>query len=219
MRDGKYTGLAVAVVLAGVLASCSGSGDRSGGGSGGSGDDRGGAALSVGKVKEMAADPGDTCPVSYDMAAATKAAGIKERVKKGKVEGESPDKSDPQAPLNSFRGALVNCAYRIGEERVHVFTVGTGKGTAVNVLLPQIQHDAGMDMEALKAYAAKANEAPRGKPLLTPSGNVASVRLPVAGKGDVALIFGIGDGGTEKSEVTKAQVTDVARELAVQAGS
>lgn len=207
MWNGKHTGLAVAIVLAGVLASCSDSGPGTGTGSG----DRGEAALSVGKVKEMAADPGETCPVSYDMAATVKAVGIGEPVKDGKVEGETADKSDPEAPLNEFQGALVSCGYSVGKEKARVFTVGTGKWTAVNVLLPQIQHDADMDMDELKSYADKANKATRGKPVLTPSGNVASVRLPVEGKGDIALILALGDGTTA---LTKAQVTDLAKELA-----
>lgn len=210
MWNGKYTGLAVAVVLAGVLASCSESGKGSGSGS----SDNGEAALSVAGIKKMAADPGDTCPVSYDMAAALKAVGVKEPVKEGKVEGETADKDDPRAPLTLFRGALVGCAYGVGKEKARVFTVGTGKGTAVNTLLPQVQHDSQMDLDAVQRYGERARKAPRGKPLLTSTGNVASIRLPVEGKGDIGLILAFGEGGTA---LTKAQVTDLTKELAAQA--
>lgn len=166
----KYKGYVVAAVIAGVLASCTGSHSGAGSGTGsGSGtasgpgsrsDDGSHAPLSVGRVKEMAADPGETCPVPFDMAAAAKSARIGERIRAGTVSGETADKSDPSAPLTLFKGALVSCGYGIGKEKAHVFTVGVGKGTAVGVLLPQVQHDAGMAMTELKAYAAEASKAP-----------------------------------------------------------
>jgi hypothetical protein len=161
----------------------------------------------------MAADPGESCPVPFDMAAAAKAAGVEERTEAGTVSGETADEGEPSAPLTLFKGALVSCAYGIGKEKAHVFTVGVGKGTAVGVLLPQIQHDAGMAMTELKSYAAEAAEAPDGKPLLTPSGNVAAVRLPADGKGDLALVVALGE---DRTALTKAQVTDLTGKLADQ---
>ncbi|WP_326690757.1 MULTISPECIES: hypothetical protein [unclassified Streptomyces] len=220
----KYKGYVVAAVIAGVLASCTGSHSGAGSGTGsGSGtasgpgsrsDDGSHAPLSVGRVKEMAADPGETCPVPFDMAAAAKSARIGERIRAGTVSGETADKSDPSAPLTLFKGALVSCGYGIGKEKAHVFTVGVGKGTAVGVLLPQVQHDAGMAMTELKAYAAEASKAPAGKPVLTPSGNVASVRLSADGKGDLALVVSLGE---DRTALTKTQVTDLTGKLADQA--
>ncbi|GAA2601161.1 hypothetical protein [Streptomyces axinellae] len=234
----KYQGFVVAAIIAGVLASCSGShsgsdsGSRSDSGAGSgsrakaglgsaSGPDSDAGShgpLSVGRVARMAAGPGATCPVRYDMAAAAKAAAVGKRVRAGTVNGETADRRQPGAPLTLSKGALVSCGYRIGQERARLFTVGVRKGAALDVLLPQIQHDAGMTMTELKGYAARASrgrasEAP-GDPLLTPSGNVASVRLPAEGKGDLALVVSLGE---ERTALTKAQVTDLTRQLADQA--
>ena len=239
----KYQGYVVAAIIAGVLASCSGShsgsdaesGSRSDPGSGsgfgsGSGakseagldsvsgpDSDGGSRgpLSVGRIEKMAAGPGAHCPVSYDVAAAAKAAGVEKRIHAGSVNGETADRGEPGAPLTLSKGALVSCGYRIGQERVRLFTVGVREGAAVGVLLPQIQHDAGMTMTELKTYASKApGAARRGEPLLTPSGNVASVRLPAEGDGDLALVVSLGE---DRTALTKAQVTDLTRKLADQA--
>lgn len=230
----KYQGFVVAAIIAGVLASCSGSGSGSDSGAGsgsgpgsrsraglgsasGPGPDGGSRGpLSVGRIEKMAARPGANCPVSYDVAAAAKAAGVGKRIRAGTVNGETADRGEPGAPLTLSKGALVSCGYRIGQERVRLFTVGVRKGTAVGVLLPQIQHDAGMTMTELKTYASKApgEAARRGEPLLTPSGNVASVRLPAEGDGDLALVVSLGE---DRTALTKAQVTDLTRKLAHQA--
>ncbi|WP_019358657.1 hypothetical protein [Streptomyces sp. AA1529] len=217
-------GLTVAVVIAAVLASCSGlgeDGDRGDDGNGDSGDGgRGGgraeksasAPLSVAAVGRMAAGPGSRCPVRYDMAGAARAAGVHGPVENGPVEGELPDAAD--SPLAQSDGALVDCGYRLGEEQVRLFTVGVAKGYAVSVLLPQIQHDAGILMDDLLDYAGRAQRAKRGEALLTSSGNVAAVRLPVTGEGDVALVLSIGEHRTRLSE---EQVTELATRLAKQA--
>ncbi|MFI7241015.1 hypothetical protein [Streptomyces qinglanensis] len=217
-------GLTVAVVVAAVLASCSGLGADGDGddGSGdgvrgvGRGDGRGeksaSAPLSVAAVGRMAAEPGSRCPVRYDMAGAARAAGVHGAVEDGSVEGELPDGAD--TPLAQSDGALVDCGYRLGTEQVRLFTVGVAKGYAVSVLLPQIQHDAGIPMDDLLDYAGRAQRAKRGEALLTSSGNVAAVRLPVTGQGDVALVLSVGEHRTRLSE---DQVADLATRLASQA--
>ncbi|MBQ1161382.1 hypothetical protein ACH4RA_11690 [Streptomyces smyrnaeus] len=212
-------GWTVAVVVAAVLASCSqrggddsGSGEERGGGANGRGKRHTSAPLSVAAVERMAAKPGPDCPVRYDVAEAAHAAGAKGAVTPGSVEGELPDGAD--SPLARSDGALVDCGYRLGKERLHLFTVGVRKGHAVNVLLPQIQHDARLPMDDLLSYADRAQQTKRGEPLLTPSGNVAAVRLPVSGEGDVALVVSIGDRDTR---LTRGQVTDLAARLADQA--
>ncbi|MDF4250320.1 hypothetical protein [Streptomyces sp. WMMB303] len=213
-------GLTVAVVIAAVLASCSGLGEDGGGRDDGGGDNRGdgrgersaSAPLSVAAVGRMAAEPGSRCPVPYDVAAAARAAGVHGGVEDGSVEGELPDGAD--SPLAQSDGALVDCGYRLGEEQVRLFTVGVAKGYAVSVLLPQIQHDAGIPMDDLLDYAGRAQRAKRGEALLASSGNVAAVRLPVTGEGDVALVLSIGEHRTRLSE---EQVTELATRLAGQA--
>ncbi|MBO8193210.1 hypothetical protein ITI46_16265 [Streptomyces oryzae] len=212
-------GWTVAVVVAAVLASCSQQAmDESRGG------DRGGdrseqqrsAPLSVAAVERMAARPGTDCPVHYDLAGAARAAGVAGAgaVEARSVEGERPDGAD--SPLAQAGGALVDCGYRLGEERIRLFTVAVTKGTAVNVLLPQIQHDAALSMDALLAYADRARRAKRGEPLLTSTGNVAAVRLPTAGDGDLALVLSI---GKHHTRLSRDQVTKLATHLADQARS
>ncbi|MDI6407781.1 hypothetical protein QLX52_02810 [Streptomyces albus] len=212
-------GLTVAVVVAAVLAACSGQGGD-GHGSGGDGhrggDGAGGksaAPLSVAALRSLAADAeGTTCPVPYDVPAALRAADVHRQVERRSVEGELPD--GPDSALARFKGALVGCGYRIGGERARLFTVGAGEGHAVNVLLPQIQHDARLEMAGLQRYAARTGKAAEGEPVLTPSGNVASVRLPVAGDGDLALVVTVGEGRTQLS---RTEMTAFARHLAGQA--
>ncbi|MEW2218708.1 hypothetical protein AB0939_05230 [Streptomyces sp. NPDC006990] len=213
-------GLTVAVVIAAVLASCSGLGEDGDGGDADGGDNRGdgrsersaSAPLSVSAVRRMAAEPGSRCPVRYDMAAAARAAGVHGAVEDGAVEGELPDGAD--SPLAQSDGALVDCGYRLGKEQVRLFTVGVTKGYAVSVLLPQIQHDAGIPMDDLLAYAGRAQRAKGGEALLTSSGNVAAVRLPVTGQGDVALVLSIGE---HRTRLSRDQVADLATRLAEQA--
>ncbi|MBO8184616.1 hypothetical protein [Streptomyces spirodelae] len=205
-------GWTVAVVVAAVLASCS---QRGGGGSesdGGKGDRHGPAPLSVAAVERMADGPGASCPVRYDLADAARSAGVDGAVKEGSVEGELPDGAD--SPLAQSKGALVDCGYRLGEERLRLFTVGVRKGHAVNVLLPQIQHDAEIPMDDLLAYARRAQRARRGEVLLTSSGNVAAVRLPVTGKGDIALVVSIGE---HLTRLSRERFTDLTTRLADQA--
>ncbi|MGP3990353.1 hypothetical protein [Streptomyces sp. 3N207] len=215
-------GWTVAVVVAAVLASCSQhAGDDSEGS--GRGKQHQPAPLSVAAVKRMAtvkrmaAGPGADCPVPYDLAGAARAAGVHGAgaVHAGSVEGELPD--DDGSPLARVDGALVDCGYRLGKERVRLFTVAVTKDTAVDVLLPQIQHDAAISMDELRTYAVRAQRAKPGEPLLTSSGNVAAVRLPVTGKGDLALVVSVAEHRTRG--LSRSQVTALARRLAGQARS
>ncbi|MGP3974995.1 hypothetical protein ACTWQF_13495 [Streptomyces sp. 8N114] len=210
-------GWTVAVVVAAVLASCSQHGGDDSEGSG-RGKQHRPAPLSVAAVKRMAARPGAECPVPYDLAGAARAAGVDGAgaVKAGSVEGELPD--DDGSPLARVDGALVDCGYRLGKERVRLFTVGVTKDTAVDVLLPQIQHDAAISMDDLRTFAVRAQRAKPGEPLLTSSGNVAAVRLPATGKGDLALVVSIGAIGADRTRVlSRGQVTELAGRLAAQA--
>ena len=81
--------------------------------------------------------------------------------------------------------------------------------------MPQIQHDAAISMDDLHIYEARAQRAKIGTPLLTSSGNVVAVRLPVTGKGDLALVVSVGQHRTRG--LSRGQVTKLARRLAAQA--
>ncbi|MEU3918603.1 hypothetical protein [Streptomyces sp. NPDC029004] len=170
--------------------------------------------LSVAGVKKQAAEAGagaDTCPVPYDIVAAARAAGLTGRAG---VPGNGPhawgERADsPDSVLGKADGAVLDCAYRINSEDLHVFTSGVAKGVAVSVMAPRIQRDAGMGVSALSAFVEKADKAAEGEPVVTPGGNVATVRLPVAGGGDIALIVSFGEGtngfGADRAgEIAKA---------------
>ncbi|MFG7943474.1 hypothetical protein [Streptomyces cacaoi] len=170
------------------------------------------------RIRAWARDPGRSCPVPYDMPAALRAAGVDRRPAPGSVSGETAD--DSGSPLARVDGALVNCGWTLGERRLRLYTVAVGKGAAVSVLLPQIQHDAGLSMSALRTFADRAGAARAGVPVLTPAGGrggdgvVATVALPSHGSDASALVLSTGTG---KPQLSRRQVRDVAQELAEQA--
>ncbi|WP_369200648.1 hypothetical protein [Streptomyces sp. PU-14G] len=208
-------GLTVAAVVAAVLAACSSYG--------GTKDDSGGgeekkptrSPLSVGTLRKLAAEPGTTCPVPYDVPAALRAAGAEvDRVEPGSVDGELPDGLD--TPLARANGALIVCGYRVGAERARLFTVGVARGDAVDVMLPQIQHDARMGRGALRRYAEEVRESePGDAPVVAPGGSVAAARLRTAGGGDLALVVTVGDDG--RTRLSRHRVGALTRHLADQA--
>ncbi|MFI8853352.1 hypothetical protein [Streptomyces sp. 891-h] len=211
MRRIPGGGWTVAVVVAAVLASCSQQGEDKRGSDGGSSARQASAPLSVAAVERMADGPGASCPVRYDVARAARSAGLDGAVEAGSVEGELPDGAD--SPLARSDGALVDCGYRLGKERLRLFTVGVRKGRAVTVLLPQIQHDARIGMDELLDYAGRLQRDRRGEVRLTPSGNVAAVRLPAAGEGDLALVVSAEYG----ARLSRTQLTELTTRLAAQA--
>ncbi|MET7617608.1 hypothetical protein [Streptomyces sp. NPDC005408] len=175
--------------------------------------------LSVHLVKEKAAEAGTgvhACTLSYDIVAAAREAGLTGRAG---VPGDGPyawgEIADgPESVLGKTDGAVIDCAYGINSEDVHVFTSGVVKGSAVSVMAPKIQADAGMDVKALSDFVEKADKAAEGEPVVTPGGNVATVQLPVAGGGDIALIVSYGEG---KTNMGADRAGKVAKALAGQA--
>ncbi|WP_051774292.1 hypothetical protein [Streptomyces sp. NRRL S-237] len=173
-------------------------------------------------VDGMAPDGTDKCPLSYDMAKAVKTAGVDTAAGPGSVNGadgpaatgEGGKRAKPEEPLAENPGALVSCTFHIGPEDVEVHTIATRKPQASASLAPVVQRQAGMSTDDLIAYMNKAGEAEAGEPVLTGSGNVATVRLKLDGEGDAALLIGIGETG--RSSLEPARVGALAEALASQ---
>ncbi|MFF3088758.1 hypothetical protein ACFVRB_27475 [Streptomyces nojiriensis] len=162
-------------------------------------------------VDGMAPDGTDKCPLSYDIAKAAKTAGVDTAAGPGSVTGadgpaatgEGGKRAEPGEPLAQNPGALVSCTFHIGTEDVEVHTIATRKPQASALLAPVVQRQAGMSTDDLIAYVKKAGEAKAGEPVLTGSGNAATVRLKLDGEGDAALLIGIGATGGSSLEPTR----------------
>ncbi|MFD9409672.1 hypothetical protein ACFWBN_22020 [Streptomyces sp. NPDC059989] len=154
-----------------------------------------------------------TCPLPYDIAKATKAAGVDASAGTGSVK----DADEPVA-TGEVRSdnpvALVSCTFHIGEESVHVHTAATDKPQANAQLAPLIQYLAGLSLNDLIAYTKKAGEAKAGEPVLTDGGTVAVVRLKLDGEGDATLLVGVGESG--HSALSRDQVGKLAKALTAQ---
>lgn len=152
----------------------------------------GSGALSVAWVRERAKATGSAgapkCPVKYDIVAAAKAPGH------GDQAGPSPDgpaatadvddpTAAPNSPIHQLDGALLDCVYHINAQKLHVYTVGVGKGAALALLAPGVQSDAGMSTAEMTTWLDRAVKAKRGQPVPTPGQTVVSVRLPMDGPG------------------------------------
>ncbi|MFJ6048859.1 hypothetical protein [Streptomyces sp. NPDC092307] len=71
-----------------------------------------------------------------------------------------------------------------------------------------------MSTDDLIAYMKKSGEAKAGEPVMTGSGNVATVRLKLDGEGDAALLIGVGASG--RGSLEPARVEALAQALAGQ---
>lgn len=184
--------------------------------------------LSVGGLTEIAddmdPDGADKCPLPYDLEKAAESAGLKGATGPGTGKGDDSEpaataeggkKARPGSPLATNPGVLVSCTFHVGEENVRVHTVGTEKPQASSVLVPLIQSETGMSLADLSAYFDEVAKSDRGAPVLTKSGNVASVRLHLDGEGDAALLVSVGADG--KTSMKQQQVTELARTLGSQA--
>ncbi|MFD9823286.1 hypothetical protein [Streptomyces violascens] len=152
--------------------------------------------------------------MKYDIAAAGKDAGY------GDQAGPSPDgpaatadfDGPPDSPTGRFDGALLDCVYRINSQELHAYTVGVGKGKAVGLLAGPVERDAQMSTAEMRTWIDKAATAERGLPVPTPGHTVVSVRLPVDGQGDVALIVSLGENAKADPQLER-----LTKELAGQA--
>lgn len=172
----------------------------------------------------VGADGAEKCPLPYDIEKAAEAAGLKESAGPGSSKAgdgepvataEGGKKARPGEPLATNPGALVSCTFHIGQEDVEVHTVGTEKPQALSVLAPVINSAARMPVSDLAAYVDGVAKTEHGVPVLTKSGNVASVRLDLDGEGDAALLVSAGADG--KTSMSHQQVTELARALGAQA--
>ncbi|MEV7088256.1 hypothetical protein AB0O07_20605 [Streptomyces sp. NPDC093085] len=165
----------------------------------------------------------DACPLPYDIGKAAEAAGVTAGSGAGgggdgpaaTVEGGKYAASGD--PLDVNPGALVSCAFRLGDEDVEVHTIGTERPSALAVLAPAIQAAAKMRTEDLAAYVDKAAQGAPGTPLVSGSGNVASVPLKDADGGSTGLVVAVApDAG--KTSLSRAQIEGLAKALVSQAG-
>ncbi|MFE6286953.1 hypothetical protein [Streptomyces sp. NPDC057877] len=192
--------------------------------SGGGGGDEA-AALSLSGLTAIAddvpKDGADTCPLSYDIGAAAKAAGVDGEAGPVGADGDTPaataeggERAEAGEPLAENPGALVSCTFRIGADDVQVHTVATRDPSAITVLAPTISPLTGMSTDDAVDYVNTAAKADAGEVLVADSGNVATVRLKLDGSGDAALLVGAGEGGSASLE--RQQVEGLARALAEQ---
>lgn len=211
------TRLAAGAAVTGLAAALAGCGS---GGSGGSG----GHALDVSGLMKLAdgvhAKPTAKCPVPYDIAAAAKSAGVSGTAAPATgtdaVVADTQAGADRDSVLVTFNGAILTCAYQVGGETVTVATTATHKkGAALPMMMPLIQRDATMASADARTFVDRSTKADTGTATVTPSGNVAVVRLKSTDSGALELILTAGKDG--HSSLSSAKVGHLAEQLAGQA--
>jgi len=160
-----------------------------------------------------------TCPVPYDLAKAAGKAGAPGTARPvtgdDAVTADTEKAAEPGSLLRKNGGAVLTCDYLLGSETVRIVTVGTRKtGTAIPMVLPEVQRDAGMASGQVTSYFQRVHSADPGAATVTPSGNVAIVGLR-SGSGDLAVVVSLGDDG--HTSLSTSQVRTLAATLAGQA--
>ncbi|MFF3432086.1 hypothetical protein [Streptomyces sp. NPDC002602] len=183
-------------------------------------------ALSLGGLTKTAdAIPREgqaSCPLSYDITKAAKAAGADGASAPGSLKepgaavatAEGGNRAEAGTPLAQNPGALVSCVFHIGREEVVVHTAATRHSQAVAPLAAIVAQLAGSSTDDLIAYINRMAEAKIGEPVVTKSGNVAAVRLKLDGEGDAVMVVGAGDTG--HSSLGRERITVLATSLADQ---
>lgn len=193
-----------AVAAAAVLAACSDSSQMDG--------------LSASGLRDKvrtAPKEGKNCPLDYDLDKAAASAHVSGHAEPDSAIVALPEDADKGAVLRTANATDVECDYRLGSETVSVETVAAEKGDAGNLLAPVIQRNAHMSTTQLEAYLPLTQKAPSGSPVLTPTGNVALVRLRADGKDSVVVLVSFGV--DEDTHLTSSQVRTISGELASQA--
>ncbi|MCX4735184.1 hypothetical protein [Streptomyces sp. NBC_01363] len=80
-----------------------------------------------------------------------------------------------------MRGALVSCAFHIGDEAVEVHAVVTGKLRAEPVLTPVITSAGRLPPDGVTSYPERTAAGRPGEPVVADSGACATVRLNPVG--------------------------------------
>ena len=211
MTKRRSAAAAAVLGLAAALTAC-------GGGAGGSARKLDPAGL-VRLGDDVAAKRTTTCPVPYRMDKAAGSAGLPGPAGPAKgssaVTADTTKGADPTSPLVTYKGVVVYCNYLLGGEPVEVDTVATRtENAAVAIMLPKVAQDAAMATSAVKTYAGRVAAAGLGAATLTPSGNVAVVKLP-ATSGSVAVIVTVG--AQAHTDFSGTAVLKTARTLGAQA--
>ncbi|MFJ9683879.1 hypothetical protein ACIRP2_38650 [Streptomyces sp. NPDC101194] len=197
---------------------------------GGTGARKSGVPVSVDGLTKAAdrvgPDGADRCPLPYDMKKAADAVGLSGRV--GTRAASEGDTDAPVATAENERmarpgegladnpGALVSCAFHIGDEAVEVHTIATRKPRAESPLAPVIMSAGRLSLDGLTAYLKRTAASAPGEPVVTDSGACAVVRVKPVGAGDAALLVTAGDGG--RTGLTAQQMTALTRALYAQTG-
>jgi len=194
--------------------------------SAGSSDD---GPLTVGDVRKRQAKLAEAapCPFAFDVAAAVRAAGVTLPVEPGtpQVEHEhTPARpATPAVPAGPTTPAfpevpaspavtLIGCEYKVGDTRLTAHIVAAGaRGSAVNMAAPMIGAAGDLPTSDLLAFLRTASTAEPGTVTLTPgAGTVATVRLPVGGDEDLAMVVEV---ESKADDASPALAGDVLRTI------
>jgi hypothetical protein len=198
------------VLLVLVVAGCSGS----------SSDE-----LTVSGLHDKARAAGGSCPVSYDIAKAAHKAGASGAATPQSgadaVTADVRETSEKDSAAQKYGATQLECDYRIGADDITAYTVGVERGSALSLMLPRIQAAGQLSMSDLRSYYETAQKAKPGTASVTSSGNVATVRLRVSGKGDLILVVSATSAGSGSSTghaaIKATELTSLAEDLAAQA--
>ncbi|MFF8769421.1 hypothetical protein [Kitasatospora sp. NPDC015120] len=224
------TTLLAPVVLAGLLlgtAACSSAGGTDGPSAGGK--------LSFATLKSAVRDlgPDPACPFGLDLAGALRAAGIEravtpaagpDRAVRAEVVPPEEARPLPSGPASGPATAparpesvQVWCSYTAGTTPVEIGVLAApAERIAVNLALPYIQRAGGLTPDQL--VTVSADQPAPGRATTAPGrGSVAVARLPVADRGDLALLVSQGTGAASPdAALTGEPLRTVAERLAAQ---
>lgn len=208
------TGILALAVVTAALAAC------------GSSDSK----VSVDKLQQIAdkakAAPTEPCPVSLDINAALKKAGVSGTAMPDPgsddpdahpVDAESATGVKDGSPLQSFGGGMITCTYKLSTGGyVEATLTGVRHGKAVALMAPMLSRDGEIATGDLEKVVTQKYDA--GKAVLTPGAGLAAVVVLKASGGDVALEVTTETGGNsdEKNPIVGEQLHKLAEELGKQ---
>ncbi len=191
---GGVAAIAVSAVLTTALAACGGSDSK----------------VSVDNLqkaadKMIAADT-NSCPLSFDVNAALKKAGVSATATPSDGVNPRPlaayamsaTNATRDSPLYQRGGAVINCGYTLSSGgSVNVTLFGVRTGGAIPIAAPQLSRDAQLELSALGTFIGQ-KFAP-GKAAVTPNGGRAAIVKLNGSGGDLVLeATTVDDGSYEK---------------------